>query len=134
MIWVRNVKQMGRNVRKNLDLHNLVMHNPSLNPVITYFILLVKKKQLSSVEMPKYLIVTNNNNKKPNTQEMKIRKWKFVFENVLNDSSFLQFENSFAGPLTYILRVQLFKFEDYKLGVTMLRKADVFPYFTCIEL
>lgn len=36
---------MGRNVRKNLDLHNLVMHNPSLNPVITYFILLVKKKK-----------------------------------------------------------------------------------------
>lgn len=64
---------MGRNVRKNLDLHNLVMHKPSLNSVITYFILLVKKK-LNSVEMPKYLIVTNNNNKKPNTQGMKIRK------------------------------------------------------------
>ena len=63
---------MGRNVRKNLDLHNLVMHKPSLNSVITYFILLVKKK-LNSVEMPKYLIVTNNN-KKPNTQGMKIRK------------------------------------------------------------
>lgn len=47
---------------------------------------------------------------------MKIRKWKFVFENILKWLIFPQFENFFAGPLMYILSVRLFKFEDYKLA------------------
>lgn len=105
---------MGSNIRKNLDLYNLIAHKPSFNSVITYFTLLVKK--LSSIGMPKYLIVTNNNNKKPTP-----RKWKWENENLslkiyYSDSSFLQFENFFAGPLTYIPRVWLFKYEEYKLA------------------
>lgn len=59
--------------KKNVDLHNLIEHRANFNSMITHFTLLVKKK-LSSIRMPKYLIVTNNNNKKSKTQEIKRRK------------------------------------------------------------
>ena len=63
---------MGRNIRKNLDLYNLIAHKPSFNSVITYFILLVKKTKFY-----RNAKVSNSNKQqqqKTNAQEMKMRK------------------------------------------------------------